>query len=95
MEERNILHTIKRRKANWIGQIVRRNCLLKHIIERKMQGRIDVTGRRGRRRKKLLDYLKEKRGYCKHEGEALDRATWRIRSGRGLWACRKTDNRIN
>jgi oligoribonuclease (3'-5' exoribonuclease) len=31
-EERNILHTIKRRKANWIGHMLRRNCLLKHVI---------------------------------------------------------------
>jgi hypothetical protein len=31
-EERNIVHTIKRRKANWIGHILRRNCLLKHVI---------------------------------------------------------------
>jgi hypothetical protein len=68
-EERNVLHTIKRRKANWISQILRRNCLLKHIIEGKIQGRIDVTGRRERRCKKLLDNLKEKRGYCKLEGK--------------------------
>jgi hypothetical protein len=34
-EERNILHTIKRRKADWIGHTFRRNLLLKHIIERK------------------------------------------------------------
>jgi hypothetical protein len=32
-EERNSLHTIKRRKAKWIGHILRRNCLLKHVIE--------------------------------------------------------------
>jgi hypothetical protein len=48
-EERNIVHTIKRRKANWIGHILRRNCLLKHDIEGKLEGRIEVTGRRGRR----------------------------------------------
>jgi hypothetical protein len=34
-EERNIVRTIKRRKANWIGHILRRNCLLKHVIEGK------------------------------------------------------------
>jgi len=49
--ERNILHTIKRRMANWIGHILRRNYLLKHVIEGKIQGRIEVTVRRGRRRK--------------------------------------------
>jgi hypothetical protein len=49
--ERNIVHTIKRRKANWISHILRRNCLLKHVIEGKLEGRIEMTGRRGRRRK--------------------------------------------
>jgi hypothetical protein len=48
-EERNIIHTIKRRKANWIGHILRRNCLLKHFIEGKIGG-IEVRGRQGRRR---------------------------------------------
>jgi hypothetical protein len=62
-EERNILHTIKRRKATWIGHILRRNCLLKHVIEGKLAGRIEMTGRRGRRRRQLLDDLKEKRRY--------------------------------
>jgi hypothetical protein len=44
--ERNILHTIKRRKFNWIGHILRRNCLLNYIIEGKIEGRIEVTGRK-------------------------------------------------
>jgi hypothetical protein len=54
---------IKRRKANWIGHILHRNCLVRHVIEGKIEGRIQVTGRQGRRHKKLLDDLKEKRGY--------------------------------
>jgi hypothetical protein len=37
-EERNILHTIRRRKANWIWHILRMNCVLKHIIEGKIVG---------------------------------------------------------
>jgi hypothetical protein len=57
----NILHTIKRRKVNWVGHILRRNCLLKHVIEGKLKRRIEMTGRRGRRRKELLDDLKENR----------------------------------
>jgi hypothetical protein len=44
-EERNIVHTIKRRKANRIGHILRRNCLLKHVIERKIEGRIEMKER--------------------------------------------------
>jgi replicative superfamily II helicase len=61
--ERNILHTIKRRKIDWIGHILCRNCLLKHVVEGKIEGRIEVTIRQGRRRKQLLDDLKETRGY--------------------------------
>jgi hypothetical protein len=76
-KERNILHKIKRRKANWIGHILRRNCLLKHVIEGQLEGRIEITGRRGRRRKQLLDDLKKKRRYWKLKEEALDRTVWR------------------
>jgi hypothetical protein len=36
-EERNILHTIKRRKANWNGHILRRNCFLKHVTKGKLK----------------------------------------------------------
>jgi hypothetical protein len=82
-EERNIVHSIKRRKANWIGHILRRNCLLKHVIEGKLEGRIEMTGRRGRGRKQLLDGLKEKGRYWKLKEEALDRTVWRTRFGRG------------
>jgi hypothetical protein len=57
-EQRNILHEIRKRKANWIGHILRTNCLLQRVIEGKIQGGIEVTGRRGRRRRKLLDDLK-------------------------------------
>jgi hypothetical protein len=46
--------------ANWIGHILRRNCLLKHVIEGKLKGRIEMTVRKGRRRKQLLHDLKEK-----------------------------------
>jgi hypothetical protein len=53
-EQRNILHEIRKRKANWIGHILRRDYLLKEVIEGKIKGRIEVTRRRGRRRKQLL-----------------------------------------
>jgi len=42
-----------------------RNCLLKHVIEGKKEERIEVTGRRERRCKQLLNDLKENRGYQK------------------------------
>jgi hypothetical protein len=77
------LHEIRKRKANWIGHILRRNCLLKEVIEGKIKGRIEVTRRRGRRRKKLLDDLGDRRGYSDLKEEALDRIKWRNRFGRG------------
>jgi hypothetical protein len=72
-EQRNVLHEIRKRKANWIGHILRRNLFLQRVIEGKIQGGIEVTGRQGRRRRKLLDDLKEKRGYCHLKEEVLDR----------------------
>jgi hypothetical protein len=54
-EERNILHTVQRKKANWIGQILQMNCVVKHVIEGQIEGRIEVTERRRRRCKQLLD----------------------------------------
>jgi hypothetical protein len=84
-EKSNILHTIKRRKAIWIGHILRRHCLLKHVIEGKMEGK----GRRGRRCKQLLDGLQEKRGYCKLKEEAPDPIQWRTRCGRDYGPIRR------
>ena len=59
-EKRNILHTVNRRKANWIGHVLRRNCLLTRVIEGKAERRIEVTGRQERRRKQLLYDLKKR-----------------------------------
>jgi hypothetical protein len=80
--ERNILHTIKRRKDNWIGHVFRRNCHLKHVIEEKIDGSIQGTGRRGRRGKQLLVDCKETRGYWKLKEEALARTPLRTHFGR-------------
>ena len=81
-EQRNILHEIRKRKANWIGHILLRNCLLQQVIEGKIKGQIEVKRRRGRRREKLLDDIKDRRGYCQLKEEALDRTMWRNRFGR-------------
>ena len=83
-EQRNILHEIRKRKANLIGHILRRNCLLQQVIEGKIKGQIEVARRWGRRRKKLLDDLKDRRGYCELKEETLDRTMWRNRFGRGF-----------
>jgi hypothetical protein len=83
-DQRNTLHEISKRKANWIVHVLRRNCLLQRVIEGKIKGGIEMTGRRGRRRKTLLDDLKERRGYCHLKEEALDRTAWRVRFERGF-----------
>jgi hypothetical protein len=83
-EKRDILHEIRKRKANWIGHILHSNCLLQRVIEGKIQGGIEVTGRQGRRRRKLLGDLKERREYSHLKEEALDRTMWRARFGRGF-----------
>ena len=83
-EQRNILHATRKRKANWIAHILRRNCLLKQVIEGKIKGEIEVTRRQGRRRKKLLDDFKDRRGYCYLKEAAVDRNMWRDRFGRGF-----------
>jgi hypothetical protein len=62
---------------------LRRNCLQKHVIGGKMKGRIEVTGRWGRRCKQLLNGLEERREYWKLKEEALDRTLWRTRFGKG------------
>ena len=83
-EQRNILHEIRKRKADWIGHILRRNCLLKQAIEGKIKGEMEVTRRRGRRRKKLLDDLKDRRGYSHLKEEAVDCTMWRKSFGGGF-----------
>jgi hypothetical protein len=61
-EEPNIVHRIKRSWVDWVGHILRTNCLLKRVIEGNTEGRIEVTGIRGSRRSQLPDDLQEKRG---------------------------------
>jgi len=65
---------------------LRRNYLLQRVNERKMKGGggTEVIGRRGRRRRKLLDDLNKVRGYSHLKEEALDRSIWRAGFGRGF-----------
>jgi hypothetical protein len=82
-EERNILHTVNRRKANGIGHILNRNCLVKDVRDGKIEGMVKMGRRRRRRCKQLLDCLNERRGYWKLKDEALDRPLWTNRFGGG------------
>ena len=82
-KDKNILHTIKKRKDNWTGHIMHGKYLLKHVSERKIEGRIEGKGRRGRGRKQILDDLKETRRYWKLKQDTLDIPLWRTRFGRG------------
>jgi hypothetical protein len=87
-EETNILLKTNIKKTELFSHISRRNCLLKHITEGKIRGRIEVTGRWGRRSKKLLNDSKENTGYCKLKEEAVDHTLWRT----GFWrVCGRMD----
>jgi len=70
---------------------LRKNCLLKHVTEGKIEERLEVTGRRERRRKQLLDDLKEK----KLKEEALDHSLWRTRFGWDYGPVVKTEYEVN
>jgi hypothetical protein len=95
-EHRYILHEISKRKAKWIGHILRRNCILQRVIEGKIKWEIEVTGRPERRRRKLLNGLKERRGYSHLKVEALDRNMWTVGFGRGFGpVVRQTTKLVN
>jgi hypothetical protein len=83
-EQRNILHEISKRKANWIDHILRINCPLRYVIAGKIKGGIEVTERRGRIRRQLLDDLMETRGYSHLKENVLDLTMWTTRFGRGF-----------
>jgi hypothetical protein len=87
----NIIHTVNRRKVDWVSHILCRNCLLKHVIERKIEVRLEVTGRRRKRRKQLLDDLTEMRGCWKLKTKTPNRVLWITRFGRG---CRSVVSQI-
>jgi hypothetical protein len=67
----NVLHEVSKGKANWIGHILRRNCHLQRVIEEKIEGGIEARGRPGRRRRKIMDDRKGRRGYSHLKEEAL------------------------
>jgi len=77
--EGNILYPMKWRAANWIGHILCRNCLLKHVIEGNIEDRIAITGERGRRCEQELDNLKGMGGCWKLKKETLDDTLWGTR----------------
>jgi hypothetical protein len=76
-------------KTAWTDHISRRDCLLKHVIEGKKKGRIEVTEIRGRRRKKLLENFQEKRLLEIERGSIrshrMEKALWeRLRACRNI-----------
>ena len=88
----NIVHTIHKRKAKWIGRIIlRSNCLLKRVFEGEIEGMIEVTERRGSKCKQLLDNLKKMRGYWKLKEEVPDCTLVEKSIWKSLRACRRTD----
>ena len=88
-QERNILQTITRRNANWIGHILRRNFLLNHVIEGKIEEWIEGIGIRGRRRKQPLDDLNEiEKG--SNRSHFVENSLWKR-----FWPCHERDSRMN
>jgi hypothetical protein len=89
-EEMNVLHKIKRRKADGIGHILCRKCLKKRIIDGKVEGWMEGEGRRGRRLKQPLHDRKEMKTQWKLNEETpertLENSLWKR-----LWSCRKTE----
>jgi hypothetical protein len=79
-ETRDTVQKINLKKTNWIGHILHRNCLQKHFVVGNVEGRIEVTGIRGRKCKEPLDGPKEKRNF---EEELLTGSLLRNRFGRG------------
>jgi hypothetical protein len=82
--------TVKRRKTNRIGHIWRMNSFRKRLVEGKIERRVEVTGRQGRRRKQLLFDLKEGIEYWKLNEDLLDGSLWRAGLGgriRGIPRC--------
>jgi hypothetical protein len=86
---------IKRSKVNCIGHILHRNWLLKHVIEGKKERWLEMTGRRRRRIKSLLDDLKGRNRYWKWKEKALNFTLWRTRFGRGCELVRETTGWMN
>jgi len=78
-EDRNILRKIQWKKTNRIGQISRTNRLLKRSIERNVEGRMEMRGRWGRRRRKLLDDLEGTENMLE-----IERGSTRSQSGGNL-----------
>jgi len=96
-KEGMILHKIKRGKTDWIGYILRINCLLSRTVEGKKEGDVEGTGRRGRRCRELLNNFKKMRRRWKLKEKvlcviSLHHTPRRTRFGRRtqLWTCRQT-----
>ena len=69
--------------AVWIGHLLRKNCLINHVIKGNIEGRLKVTGRRERRGRQLPNAFEEEAGIvgCKRKHQiapcselALERA---------------------
>jgi hypothetical protein len=78
-EENNVMYNIKRKKPNLIYKFCVETAS-KYVIE----GKIEGTGKRGRRRKKRLDDLKDRKKYQYFKEEVLNPTSWIIRFGAAM-----------
>jgi hypothetical protein len=93
-EERNVLQPVKRRKDNCFGHILRRNCLLKPVTEGQIEERLQMTGRRERIPKQLLDDQKAKKMILENERGSHRYQSVENSLSKTLWPCRKTDYKM-
>jgi hypothetical protein len=86
---------IYKRKANWISHTFRRNSLLKHVIEGKKEDSTNVRGKRGGRRKHIMDNLKESRGYWELKWGSTITDSSENWDWKRLRSCHKADYGLN
>ena len=83
------------KRGRQTGHILRRSCITKHVITGKIEGEIKVTGRRGRRRKQILDYVKEMRGYRRMKSRSTRSYSVENSFWTRPWTCLKREREVN
>jgi hypothetical protein len=93
-EKRNILHTTKRRKANWIGHFLCRNCRLEHVVKGKFEEN-KSDGKTKKKRQRLINGLKENKWILEIGRGSIRSHSVYVTLWRKLWTSRKTDYKMN
>jgi len=78
-ERRKLLQAVQKRKSNWLGHVLRRQCLQRDMLEGSVEGRL----KRGRLRRKIIDDMKQEKNYQELKFMAEDRRGWRHHWSKG------------